>query len=414
MNGSVVSETQMNGGWLEQRDGVKILHLSGSHYEMGFQHGYLLQDEIEMNYRTVFSLDDEGIYDAILGLWNDSVRNHIPQDYLYELEGLANGSGQDFEDVVVFTLGLATFLFGLDCMEMSAWGPATADGRLLHMRSYDIPLYAKDPDSGIYLQENQILIVRKPQNEHLSMYTSFAGDIFSRGGLNSEGIAVSTENSPSDAINYNATWFSCRILQVLDTASDLQDALDIMTSSKQGASTYIISDGHNATACVYEETSNFSYVGTWDDIVESRPPFWQIDHVIRRKNFYIDPTAASSQRNHYDPRLYFILGILPGNTNWYTPWRFFKTLSIEIEKRWGSLDLNSTMEMLRSIYRGETDSILHLYGKLGLEPFYACRQWVACPETGDMLISFADDRYQAQYNSIHRFNLFDLYNSEPP
>ena len=37
----------LNGGWLEERDGVKILHVSGTNYEMGYQHGYLLREEIQ-------------------------------------------------------------------------------------------------------------------------------------------------------------------------------------------------------------------------------------------------------------------------------------------------------------------------------------------------------------------------------
>ena len=47
----------MEGGWLEERDGVSILHISGSPYNMGFQHGFLLQDEIQENYRAIFNHD---------------------------------------------------------------------------------------------------------------------------------------------------------------------------------------------------------------------------------------------------------------------------------------------------------------------------------------------------------------------
>ena len=62
----------LNGGWLEERDGVKILHISGSNYEMGYQHGFLLKNEIEQNYRAIFNLDNGEIYSYILNLWNNS------------------------------------------------------------------------------------------------------------------------------------------------------------------------------------------------------------------------------------------------------------------------------------------------------------------------------------------------------
>jgi hypothetical protein len=72
------------------------------------------------------------------------------------------------------------------------------------------------------------------------------------------------------------------------------------------------------------------------------------------------------------------------------------------------------MDMLRSIYSGKTDFILNIYGRLGLNPFSACCQWVAYPETGAIVISFADDSYQAQYNQLHYFNLYELNETVPP
>ena len=410
-----IANNPLEGGWIEERDGIKILHVSGSNYEMGYQQGFLLKNEIEQNYRAIFNLDHEEIYPYILELWNTVIKNHIPHEYINEIWGIANGSGRSFEDVVVFTIGFATFLFGLHCMEMSAWGPSTIDGKLIHMRSYDIPLHCKDPESGKYIQENQILIVRKPDNGHLSLYASFAGDAFSKGGINEKGLAISCESSPCSDVTLNATWFSCRILMVLDNASTSDEAINIMTSSRTGSSNYVISDGNIPTAFVIEETANFSYVGTWDNEIESTPPFWEIDHVIRRKNFYIHPTLASTQRNYYNPRIYFFLDlIINDDCNWFTTWRFYKTLSLEIEELLGNLDLDNTMDMLRSIYRGETDFILNLYGRFGSDPFYASRQWVSYPENGDIIISFADNIYQAQYNQVNYFNLYELYETEPP
>jgi hypothetical protein len=41
-------------------------------------------------------------------------------------------------------------------------------------------------------------------------------------------------------------------------------------------------------------------------------------------------------------------------------------------------------------------------------------QWVACPKTGDILISIGTHENHAYKNPVHRFNLFDLLNSQPP
>jgi hypothetical protein len=405
----------LNGGWLEERNGVKILHISGSNYEMGYQHGFLLKNEINQNYRAIFNLDNGEIYSYILNLWKNSIKNYVSNDYINEIKGIANGSENSFEDVVVFSIGFATILFSQDCMEMSAWGPATVDGKLIHMRSYDIPLHCKDPESGRYIQENQIIIVRKPDNGYLSLYPSFAGDVFSKGGINEKGLAISCESSPCSDVTLNATWFSCRILMVLDNASTLDEATNIMTSSRTGSCNYIISDGNIPSSFIIEETANYSYVGTWDDPVESIPPFWEINNVIRRKNFYINPTLASTQRYFYNPRIYFFIDpILNDDCKWFTNWRFYRTLSLEIEYLWGNIDLNNSMDMLRSIYRGKTDFILNIFERLSLNPFSACCQWVAYPESGVIVISFANNSCQAQYNQLHYFNLYELNETVPP
>src|SRR6185436_231401 len=38
-------------GWLERVDGYLVLHLKGTPYEMGYQHGALLKDHIRENLR---------------------------------------------------------------------------------------------------------------------------------------------------------------------------------------------------------------------------------------------------------------------------------------------------------------------------------------------------------------------------
>ena len=52
INNSCEITVSLNGGWLEEQNGVKILHLNGSYYDMGYQHGFLLKDEIQECMRT--------------------------------------------------------------------------------------------------------------------------------------------------------------------------------------------------------------------------------------------------------------------------------------------------------------------------------------------------------------------------
>jgi hypothetical protein len=328
------------------------------------------------------------------------------------MQGLADGSGKSLEDVIVFVVGYGTFISDLGCMEMAAWGSATKDGKLRHFYSCDMPLQIKDPETGVYLIENQIIMVRDPIEGCSSMRLCFAGSFHGFGGINENHIAISSDGSPSSEWTWNATFMYFRMCNVLDNAYTLDEAVDIMTSSRNGWANYVISDGKIPMSNVIEVTVNYSYVGTWDDETESNGPFWSIENVVRRKNMYLNPITAKTQRLIYNPRIHVFLGIL--GSPWFNTWSYYKTLSQEIEKQWGSLNSTNILSITRSIYRGETNAYLKLSEMLGFEGFSSCYQWVACPETGDMLISFADRNHQAQYNTIHEFNLFNLLDSQPP
>jgi hypothetical protein len=201
---------------------------------------------------------------------------------------------------------------------------------------------------------------------------------------------------------------------VLETASTPDEAIDILIENQTGGVNIHIGDGKIPIGYVCELTANFHYIGTWDDPIENTRPFWQIDYVLRRKNMFISPLTAGTQRDFYNPKIYLLLRIFSGETPWFRPWRYYKTISEEIEKIWGDINIDSTINIARSIYRGDTDVYLHLSFFLSgdkIGPYY---QWVACPKTGDIAISFAEGENFAQYEDIHHFNLFDLLNSEPP
>ena len=413
INATVIYDP-LDGGWIEEQDGVTILHVSGSYYEMGYQHGYLLKDKIEQNHQALSTLCDPEDYNYILETWNTWLNYSTPQEYLDEIHGLVDGSVISFEDIIVFSIGLPYFVFGKNCMELVAWGPATEDGELYHLYSADFQNVVKIPNSDLYVHDNQILVVREPENSYASMHVTFAGEIGCWGGFNEQGISIAAEGSPSRDESFYGIYPPFKFRMVLDYASNYFEAINIVSKYRIGGSITHIGDGNIPAGYVCENTANYFYVGTWNDLTENVPPFWQIDHVLRRKNMFINPLTSSSQRDYYNPQLYFILGMLRGVTPWFNPWRYYKTLSEETEKIWGTMNSDNIMDMVHSIYKGETDLYLRLSWLSGLEQFGSYFQWVACPETGDIVISFAKGENYAQYGDVHHFNLFELLNSEPP
>jgi hypothetical protein len=301
------------------------------------------------------------------------------------------------------------------CTEMSLWGDATVDGKLYHVRSLDWTLRLTDPDTGTPLYDTTVLIVRDPDVGYRSLIPEFPGAIGSWHGINEKGIAVGenscmTYDSIFDGI---CPWFRMRM--VLDYASNSDDAIDILTSNRTCGTNFILSDANVPVGYALDQSASISYVGAWDDPVEGTKPFWQIKDVVRRVPQYVHPGCAELEKNRFRYNPGGLLGFLLyffGESYMFVGWTHYKALSNEIEKRYGTLDLNGTMSLLRDEYVGNTDIFMKL---IRSEGFLNCLyQWVCCPETGDFLISFARDDTLACYNQVYYFNMFELFESNPP
>ena len=419
----------LDGGWIEEREGIRILYVNGSHYEMGYQHGSLLKYECLENLRAfLYYIEQIGYsFNQLLDIWN-IMKEYIPQQYIEEMQGLADGAGLSFDEVAAL---YASFdcLDVLNCFGIATWGPATKSSKLIHVRSCDLPFTIKDPVTGNYVHNNCILIVRKPDNGYASLIPTVAGLLNCGGGINEKGIGLGNKFPWSKDHTFNGMPIKIKGQYILDQALTAEDAINILITNRTLGYNFVVSDAKIPIGYAVETTTNFSYVGTWDNPVESTRPCWSIDHVIRRTNFFIEPEIATTQRDRYHPggligflKLIFSVEIFfsnPEKLKVFTPnlmfpiWRNYKIMSKEIEKQWGTLDLDNAQSMLRNVYNGKTDMLLAIMVKFGkgygfLESW---NQWVACPETGDMLVSFASNDKYASKNPVHHFNLFELLQS---
>ena len=408
-------------GWIEDVDGVTVLHLSGSYYDMGFQHGDLLKDKIKQNLRIQINYFEQNnwSYDKILDAWNES-NTYLPQCYKDEMQGMADGSELPFEDIAV--LNTIPLIFNhcgggdKSCCEVALWGPITTDGKLYHIRCWDWRLDIEDPEEpGTYFQDMQILIVRDPDEGYASLYPEFAGNIFSWAGINEKGIAIGETSCETDDYSYEGISSAFRMRMVLDTAATGQEAINIMSSNRTDGWNFVISDGNVPEGFAMEQTKNICYVGRWDDPNETIKPFWSVEGLVRRVPFFIHPDTADTERDRYDPSgLLGFISYARGKNGAFGCWYFYKVISQAIEKRAGKLDLDGTMNMVRAIYRGWTDPLFFVLQKIGF--VYSIHQWVACPETGDLAIAFTKGQVLSFKirNSVYHFNLFEELAETPP
>lgn len=391
---------------LEEIDGIKVLFTNGSFYELGFQHGYLLKEEVRENVRAFISYGKEiASYEKLLEMWN-TVKAYIPDDYLSELRGIADGANVSLEELGVSYM-IVPFI-DLGCFSYAAWGNATEDGKLYHARSLDFPLIIKDPVTGKYIQENSVLIVRKLDGGMISIIPTLAGWINFYEGFNEKGIVITVQACWSSDQTLKGIPIQFRLQMALDKMDTIDDALNAMLSNGTLGWNFIISDGK--TAYIVEVTANHSYIGSWDDSIEDNAPFWKIKEVVRRTNFFIDPELAATQRRWYNPggAMGFLATFV--GSPFFPIWRKYRAMSREIENIWGEIDLNSSISILRKVYGGKTDMVLFFFQMISRGRGILCdlHQWSYCPDTGDFVISFADSKKQSHKNELHYINIKKL------
>ena len=400
---------------IEIIDNVTILHLNGSYYEMGYQHGNLLKEQVKQNYRAImhFAEQKNVSIDELVDIWN-IMKNYIPQEYLDETQGLADGSDLPIDYINIanmLQIVIGTKLYA--CSGFSIWGSSTIDGNIIHGRSFDYPRWIQDPITGKYVQENQILLIRKPDNRYASMTPSLAG-LYGGGGINENGVVFGSLGSWSNDYSYYGTPMRIIIPMLLDKATNAEEAINILILNRTIGYNAIISDAKKNIGFVVEQTRNITYIGTWNNSVESNYPFYSIKDVVRRSNLFINTSTALTQRQIYNPSS--LLLMLLGLNDYYPMFIQYEALSRGIEKRYGNLDLNSSMDVLREVYSGHNHLIILFLHKINpideIAKHYgyleAINQWVLSPKTGDMLISFADANKRAWENPVHYFNFYDL------
>ena len=404
------------GGWLEEQDGIKILYLNGSYYDMGYQHGFLLKDDIYAVFNAFcnWAINKGFSYEDLLEKWN-IMKPLLPQCYIDEMRGVADASGLSFENISVLNVG---FYLIINCGSFAAWGSATINEKLLHVRSHDLSITIKDPDSGTYLVETQILMVRKPDGHYSSVSPSEPGMVSVSDGFNEKGIAAGMLSSWSDDETVKGIGVGFRVRMVLDFSSSIEEAINILVSNKTLGYNFIVSDSKIPIGYAVETTANYSYSGTWDSTTEQTSPFWEIEDVVRRSNLFINNKTAETQRKHYHPGIFPLFSILfklnqmsgvsisAANT-----WMHYIAISKGVKSKWGNLDLNNTMTILREIYLGKTDIRFFIMQKLGI--YSTPYQWVMSPETGDFVLSFATRDKNAFENPVNYFNFYKLLENIP-
>ena len=325
-------------GYLEDINGVLVLHVKGSPYEMGYQNGFLLKDRIQglqgeiQQIADIMGFSYEDFVDCA-----QAIEPHIPQEYVHEMQGLADGADINYTDVLIANIGPDTqWLCGArstECNGFVVFENATRDGHLYHGRSNDYPLPLPDEPIGL-------ITVYEPENGNAFVNAGNLGFIGVESGMNEGGISLSWTGSFTNDLASDGMPSLLMFREVLQYSNNLTEAINIICQTDRTIGwNIVLGDGKNLNACVVETSANYCEVFWAGDPAEDIEPHHSIPNAVRRANHYVDPELADTQRSPYDPR----------ESSWIADsWARYEKLSQLIEENYSDIDAGMSIEFLRT------------------------------------------------------------------
>jgi isopenicillin-N N-acyltransferase like protein len=250
-------------GWLDKVDGALVLHLEGSPYEMGYQHGALLKEHVRQNLKTLLEVKASEFTLAKVGPLKVTPRAAIElilkiqepfvSDRSWEeLEGVAAGA-----DVPLADVRAANFIPELfHCSGFAIANSASKDGALYHGRVLD---YAVDWG----LQEHAVVIVAKPDGRVPWVNISYAGFIGCVTGMNAEHISIG-EMGGAGLGHWEGRPMALLVREALETSKSLDEAIAVFRDGPRTCQYYyVLADGKTREAVGME--------ASWDVFTLIRP-----------------------------------------------------------------------------------------------------------------------------------------------
>ncbi len=248
--------------WLEKRGGLLFVHISGDHYQMGFQHGVLLGEALlpVFNGLVTTTAMELGFGSLETGLgWLEEMKEamepYTPAKYIEEMHGIADGAATvgcplDFDDIFMLNLiidaGLVLYKlapvtgmdvtvpydleYGPDCSGFTVWGGSTQDGEMISAAIQEYKPYRIDAFGGTEVTAlyRGLLLVGRPTEGYNFLVPTVPGMVGIAQGLNAAGISTSSKGSNS----IHATMCGCAISfesrEIAQYAGNIDDAIDFL------------------------------------------------------------------------------------------------------------------------------------------------------------------------------------------
>jgi len=258
---------------VETVNGVKIVSLYGSWFEMGRQYGEFLSSELDhvVNCFMKGIMEDDGQANVMGIMESDVIENEngildsrsekernirsiadsLYMNYPHSLKSFFEGMSES-SDLSVDELKIANAVEYAEgaffCSGIGAWGPYTADGELLYARSYDAVSYSA-------LKDDIVLAFLHPDDGSIPIaIMGYAGEIYGVNVFNAKGLMAELNNGmPSGGyeIRYDMISGTVQLMNMMLQADDME-YVDAFLRSTDNAMASIIGVADAGEARVYE------------------------------------------------------------------------------------------------------------------------------------------------------------------
>ncbi len=231
-------------GALYNMRGQKVLVLKGNHYEMGYQQGKLLTDEVRQLVTTVlmttFVVQTARTGEVLEGSLAEAYRRTVPyidERYQQEMRGLADGSGVKLAEIQLANIFPELF----HCSGFAVFGKASKDGVLYHGRILDYM-------TGIGLQNHAVVTVCEPEGFNVFVTVGYAGFIGSVTGMNEKQVAFGEMGGRGEG-NWDGMPMSFLMRKGMEESDTLAEAVELFRETSRTCEYYyVISDGKGPDA----------------------------------------------------------------------------------------------------------------------------------------------------------------------
>lgn len=245
-------------GYITTKDGQRVLHLFGTHYEMGYAHGYLLGEDIMLmieKYLIQYLLNNNvSGWDAAKGRAETKMQFGRFND---EVTGLYDGmvaSGTDIRldalgrDLTIGDLKVWIAMYDIGavaplCSSFSVWGDAAGPDGVLHARNMDFPY---DTENG-YAANKFLLIAYQPTGGQAYVVATWPGALAVGTGMNASGLAFTVNVAPGPQDNtYSRNDYMPTGLVFREALEDAAGSGDLLTQVWKIVSAYPRTRSFNA------------------------------------------------------------------------------------------------------------------------------------------------------------------------